>query len=404
MTPASVEEVATCLLGAASTGTAVYPIGGGTSLDFGRLPSQLGMALQTTGLNRIVDYQPRDMTISVEAGFTLQALQQTLAEENQRLPWDVPFANRATIGGILATNHNGPRRYGDGTVRDDVIGIQAVDGQGNVFRGGGNVVKNVAGYDFCKLLTGSLGTLGIVTRVTLKLKPCPAAMALWTGSFATWDDLEQILAALVTSACRPSAVEVLAGPHEILNSAWPSAAPDALGWLLVALEGSEAEVDWMSQRLEQEWHAQPVRSVERIADDHANRVWQHLTESAAPQKTSLSLRINVVPSATIEILALLREIDPQAVLQAHAGNGIVLAHFSEDLAQDLPRLLVQRIHPSARKHRGHAMALSGPLLPELTRQAFFGPPPSTASLMAAVKKQFDPHHILNPGRAIFDLE
>ena len=119
-----------------------------------------GRTLDLTGLNRIVDYTPRDMTIVVEAGVRMADLAATLAAEGQHLPIDVPRAGEATIGGVVATNWSGPRRYGHGTIRDYVIGIHAVDGRGTPFKGGGRVVKNVAGYDFCKLLTGSLGTLG----------------------------------------------------------------------------------------------------------------------------------------------------------------------------------------------------------------------------------------------------
>ena len=124
------------------------------------------------------------MTITVEAGVTMRTLADLLAKERQRLPVDVPQAERATIGGVIATNWNGPRRYGEGIVRDFVIGISAVDGRGLPFKGGGRVVKNVAGYDFCKLLTGSLGTLGVITQVTLRLKPIPEQSALVACSIA----------------------------------------------------------------------------------------------------------------------------------------------------------------------------------------------------------------------------
>ena len=103
---------------------------------------------------------------------------EVLAAENQRLPIDVPAEEQATLGGVIATNWNGPRWYGQGSVRDYLIGVAAVDGHGTRFRGGGRVVKNVAGYDLCKLLTGSLGTLAILTEVTLKVKPIPEKTAL----------------------------------------------------------------------------------------------------------------------------------------------------------------------------------------------------------------------------------
>ena len=108
-------------------------------------------------------------------------LKQTLASEGLMLPLDVPQQEAATLGGVIATNTNGPRRFGLGTVRDYVIGIEAVNGKGQLFHGGGRVVKNVAGYDFCKLLTGSMGTLGVITQATVKLKPIPESASTSCG-------------------------------------------------------------------------------------------------------------------------------------------------------------------------------------------------------------------------------
>src|SRR4029077_853691 len=123
--------------------------------------------------NRVIDYPARDMTITVQAGLPIAVLQRTLATENQRLPLDVPRPELATLGGALATNVSGPRRYGFGTLRDYVIGITTVNDEGHEVKAGGRVVKNVAGYDLCKLHVGALGTLGVITQVTLKLRPLP---------------------------------------------------------------------------------------------------------------------------------------------------------------------------------------------------------------------------------------
>ena len=168
--PADPLELAATVQSCYDDDVAVYAIGGGTSLALGLPATKPGKGVALSKLNRVVDYPARDMTITVEAGITMKSLADQLATERQRLPIDVPNSQQATIGGVIATNFNGPRRYGQGTIRDYVIGISAVDGRGITFKGGGRVVKNVAGYDFCKLLTGSLGTLGVIHQVTLKLK------------------------------------------------------------------------------------------------------------------------------------------------------------------------------------------------------------------------------------------
>src|SRR5262249_19160904 len=142
------------------------------------------------------------MTVTVEAGVRVARLQQLLAAEGQRLPIDVPRAGEATLGGALATNASGPRRLGFGTPRDYVIGITTVNDRGESTKAGGRVVKNVAGYDLCKLHVGALGTLGVISQVTLKLRPLPESSAL--VCFGCGDgELPGILDALHTSRTRP---------------------------------------------------------------------------------------------------------------------------------------------------------------------------------------------------------
>src|SRR6185312_5868323 len=123
-------------------------------------------------------YPAADMTITVEAGITLAALGAVLAEQHQRLQIDAPDPDRATLGGVFATNTRGPRSFGLGRPRDQIIGVAFVTSDGELVKGGGRVVKNVAGYDFPRLLTGSLGTLGIIAQMTLKVRPMPEASEL----------------------------------------------------------------------------------------------------------------------------------------------------------------------------------------------------------------------------------
>src|SRR5262249_38232320 len=148
------------------------------------------------------------MTITVQAGITMAKLQDLLAVENQRLPIDVPFADQATLGGALAANVCGPRRFGFGTLRDYVIGISVVNDEGQEVKAGGRGVKNVAGYDLCKLYIGSLGTLGIITQVTLKLKPRPEEQAL-IALGCTTDGVEALLEQLHRSCTRPVCIDLL---------------------------------------------------------------------------------------------------------------------------------------------------------------------------------------------------
>src|SRR5579862_7303632 len=188
---------------------AIAPVGGRTALDFGYPFSKPAVTVDLTSLKSVVDFPARDMTITVEAGITIDQLATVLASEKQRLPIDVSQSSRATLGGAIATNTSGSRRFGHGTFRDYVIGITAVTAQGQEFHSGGRVVKNVAGYDLCKLLVGSLGTLAVITQVTLKLKPIVESSVLVWATFDGPGNVDAAVADLLNSQTRPVAVDTL---------------------------------------------------------------------------------------------------------------------------------------------------------------------------------------------------
>jgi glycolate oxidase FAD binding subunit len=400
LSPTTVDDVAAVIESAAAAGTPVYPIGGGTALDFGLPRRAAGVELSLAGLDRVLDYPARDMTVTVESGVTLGDLARTLAAEGQQLPVDAPAADRATVGGLIATNWSGPRRYGYGTVRDYVIGITAVDGRGRVFKGGGRVVKNVAGYDFCKLLVGSLGTLGVITQATFKVRPLAQAAAYVGRDVPDWEVAETLLASLVRSAATPAAIELLAGP------AWLEGAPSPAARLCVGVEGTRREVSAMVASLRDELSRTapaPIEVLQAGESGSAGAAYSALNQrliefgaGAAPLVLKASLR----PSRTIDFMRLVREIDPAASLQAHAGSGVVIARLSSLPPGFFTHELIGRLQPAAVASGGHVVVLSASG-GELTRQSVWGNPDAAIDLMRAVKAQFDPADILNRGRFVF---
>src|SRR5579884_4407843 len=208
MRPQSVAEIGDIVRRAAAEGQAIYPVGGRTLLHIGLPPTRPGIAVDLWSLSQVLDYPARDMTVTVQAGITLAQLQAILATENQRLPIDVPHAEQATLGGVLAANVNGARRLGFGTLRDYVIGISTINDEGQEVKAGGRVVKNVAGYDLCKLHVGALGTLGIIGEVTLKLRPLPESKAVVTFGCET-AALDRLLDQLHETRTRPVCLDVL---------------------------------------------------------------------------------------------------------------------------------------------------------------------------------------------------
>ncbi|MEX0937182.1 MAG: FAD-binding oxidoreductase [Pirellulales bacterium] len=401
LAPASQDEFVAAVREAVASRTPIYTIGGGTSLDYGLPAKTPGLGIATTGTGRVVDYPARDMTITVESGITIDTLAATLAAERQWLPIDVPESDLATLGGVVATAWSGPRRYAQGTIRDYVIGIRAIDGHGTVFNGGGRVVKNVAGYDFCKLLTGSLGTLGVITQLTLKVKPLPEASALWMCDLPDAETAERLLAALVDSRTTPTAIELLAGPawqqHEVLT-------PGGAAWarLVVGLEGTAAEVEWMGEQLAAEWRALSIEPAASLIGDATRPAWQALTDFPTDRTAPLVLKVALPPSRVTQYFDLVRGIDAECSLQAHAGDGVLVVRFARFDLADASRVLVGKLQATASAWGGSATVLSC-AAGELTRQAVWGGRTGAVDLMEAIKRRFDPHHLLNPGRFLYEL-
>ena len=386
LTPADVAAVSAAVKGAHGSNTPVYPMGGGTSGSYGRPATREGIGLSLVEMNRIVDYPSRDMTITVEAGLTMGALHEALLAENQELPVDVPVTDHATVGGVLATNWNGPRRLGYGPLRDWVIGVEAVDGSGLVFHGGGRVVKNVAGYDFCKLLTGSLGTLGVITQVTLKVRPIAPARGTLACSVDLATNAELFLSKLGTSSLRPVAVNLMAGVEKCD--------------LAVTFEGSQAEVQWQLETLKGLW--QTLGETEGCQSEGfaSQELLQQVVEFPAQHDSAIVLKATVTPSGVCPLMLALRQWVPQCELLAHAASGIVLVRMSEE-PDDLGQLLQTHLRPLAAKYHGQVTLVSRRTGGEMTQQMVWGGLGDSLQWMQRVKHEFDPAGILNPQRFVF---
>lgn len=391
--PESVEELGELIRQAAANGTALYAVGGQTHLSLGNPPTKVGQAVDLRGLNRIIDFPARDMTVTVQAGITIAELHKALAKENLRLPIDVPQSERATLGGILAANISGPRRYGFGTLRDQVIGISAVNDEGREFKAGGRVVKNVAGYDICKLLVGSLGTLGIITQATLRLRPLPEHHALVTlGCEST--ELEPLLTALHESRTRPVAIELLntAAAEVVLAAA--ERGENSPPWkVLVGYEGNFDAVGWQVQQLVKE-----VGTRDRLhghVDAPAEPIWGGLIELAAWREAELTMKAAMLPSTVAQFCDAVRGGD--VVLRAHAGNGIVTGQWPGGLVCADAVSIVNEWRELAAAGQGSVVVTKAP---SAWKSAFdiWGPAPNDAWLMRDIKAKFDPLGIFNPGR------
>ena len=187
-----------------AAGQAIVPWGGGTRRHLGFVPARYDLALSTARLDRITEYSPADLTVTAQAGVTIARLQETLAAHGQFLPLDVALPARQTLGGVVAARADSLRRLAYGRVRDSLLGVTVLNSRGDWVKGGGKVVKNVAGYDLPKLYCGSFGTLGLIVEATFKVAPLPSASATVALPLAPDHNSEDVLDRLLASALTPS--------------------------------------------------------------------------------------------------------------------------------------------------------------------------------------------------------
>ncbi len=377
---------------------ALMPIGGGTALSFGGPLSRSAAAIDLTRLDRIVDFPARDMTVTVESGIRISRLAEILAAEGQRLPIDIAQADHATLGGAIATSTNGPRRFGFGTFRDYVIGLTAMTADGRVFHSGGRVVKNVAGYDLCKLLVGSLGTLAVITQVTLKLKPKAESSVLVWATFDGLSAREAAVEGLLNSETRPVAIDTLnAAAARMVQSESQIAIPD-YGWtLVVGFEGSKRETDWQIETLRQELNARGPKSVTEACESDADRLWKALVEFPTVA-AGTTIQANLRPSQVAAFEEQASRFGLATVCRA--GDGIVIGRITDAMkGANGPSEVVVALAEWTRQNGGSLVSLNSDAAVMSSLAFRFGHPGAT-SLMRGLKATFDPAGLLNPGRLI----
>jgi glycolate oxidase FAD binding subunit len=360
--PENVGEVREMLRASQSSRRATRVRGANSKARMGGPLGEAEVEIRTGRLGRVLDYDPRDLTISVEAGMSYRELSGVLAEKGQFLPIDPPFAETATVGGILAAHASGRRRRLFGTVRDLVIGMQFAMLDGRLVQSGGMVVKNVAGLDFAKLLTGSMGTLAVITVVNFKLAPAPvgARTFLWQGG------LKEVFARrneILRSVLQPAGLDVL-------NPAAAGRLGLAAEWtLLVEALGSER----LLGRYERELAGFQVIG---------NEVWEGVREFT-PRYLAEHAGAHVLRlSATLMGLeGLCGSLPAEMALVGRAGNGVLYAHAPGAAAVPAGVKGLIEFGPEDRRGEG--------LWPAVGEDFF---------LMQKVKTLFDPDALLNRGR------
>ena len=358
LTPDSPEQLAEALRECGDAGRSVHLGGGFTKRLMAGPAATADLTISTASLNRVLQYEPRDLTISVEAGMRFSDLAKLLAANRQMIPLDPPFFDHATVGGVAAANTSGPRRRLYGSVRDAVIGMKFATLEGKLVETGGMVVKNVAGLDMGKLMIGSFGTLAAIAVVNFKLHPMPEYTRTFVRRFPTAQLAIEARDAVLTSVLQPVALD-------LLNP--PAAARAGLSdWCLLFQAGGNAAVI--------ERYTRELSGAETLENQTETGLWEKIREFTPRYLQENPAGVVTRIAAPLRNLSAFTEAAGPAVVRA--GSGITYIYG------DSPQAGVIEFSPDARK--------SGLTL--------WPDPGSDFEIMRKIKDMFDPRHLLNRGR------
>jgi glycolate oxidase FAD binding subunit len=384
-TPEQLSEAVAC---AARNHWRLLVCGSGSKLHWGGLADGIQVVISTARLNRLIEFASGDLTVTVESGLKLADLQSKLAEAGQFLPIDQAYPMQATLGGIVATADTGALRQRYGGLRDLLIGLTLVRSDGQLAKAGGRVVKNVAGSDLMKLFTGSYGTLGILSQLSLRIYPIPAAS---TTLFVTGSQIAPFTAQLLASGLTPTAIEILAAStveHLELGQ--------QLG-LLIRFQAIEVSVMQQVAQVKQLAEQLGLSTTQiRSADEVA--LWQQLRHllDHPPPEMPLTCKIGVEPAQSVAVLNQVFNQLEQAGAGGviHAGSGLGNLYLPPISAATL--LNLRQIVQAA---GGFLSVLSAP---EALKQHIdiWGYTGDALGIMRQIKSQFDPENLLSPQRFV----
>lgn len=370
--PGSIDEALAYVRAAIEGDKSLILWGGGSAQDYGHLPRSADAVLETAGLDKIIAVEPGDLTIRAEAGVTLAQVQAALAPYGQFLPLDAPSPERATLGGLIATDASGPLRLGYGGVRDWLLGIHVLDGQGRLVKGGGNVVKNVTGYDIPKLHVGALGTLGLIVEATFKTCPRPEAVR--------------------TVAIRLGTGEIAALAAALLTQTAPVGAP-----LHEDFEGRFLALVYHGGIESVEGAAEKAVALAQAAGHDVSVYGEDLTSPSPLAPVAVALA--GLPASSVELHEAVRKtIGQGATIETQLGVGELRVGWAEDT--DEARAGVTALFTLAESRKIRATLLHGPVELRTNLPAIWLPSPPALPLMKTLKSTLDPLATFNPGRFV----
>lgn len=410
--PATTPEIVQIVKLANETGIPVVPRGGGTNISGGSIPIDGGMVTALHRMNKIKEIDTDNLTATVEPGVITAALHQAVEKIGLFYPPDPQSMFMSTMGGNVAENAGGPRGVKYGVTRDYVLGLEVVTPTGGVVRVGGKTIKNVSGYDLMRLFTGSEGTLGIITEITVRLLPLPEAKRTMMALFDSFADAAQAVAMVIKNRIIPTSIELMdREAMKIIEDFKPVGLPlDVAGIILFEVDGSTADVDRQIAKVEETCRACRARRVEVAQDEtQAAKLW-------AGRRAAFGAMANRAPTVITEDATVPRSKVPDIVrciqhvaakyrlaipILGHTGDGNMHPCI---LTDERNQEEWQRVEAAVDEIFRAAVDMGGTLSGEhgigLIKQKYmaweFGA--EALKLMRAIKKAVDPNNILNPGK------
>ena len=400
--PATVEAVSAVMSAAHRAGAAVTPWGGGTRIAMGNLPQRYDVALDLTGLDQIIAHNHGDLTATVQAGVTVAALRRALAEHGQFLPIDPPLPETATVGGTLAVGNSGPLKWQYGSVRDTVIGMKVVHADGVVTKSGGQVVKNVSGYDMARLHIGGLGTLAVIVEVSVKLTPLPHHETTVVASYDTAANAIRAALDIFEGDAVPLALMVI-GPGAAASFGDLDAGACHLA---VRLGGRTRTVDRMVTEATAVASRHGSREVYELDGQASGSLWRHAADFGWDEATrpTVGVRASVTPGSVSSLWAAfqLQALGGRAALVCHPAHGVVQAcwyHGGAQLGVEAVHALIQTVREAVSSEGGNMVVETCPPSAKAGLDVW-DDVGDQITVMRALKDQYDPERILSPGRYV----
>ena len=397
--PREEADVSRTLVLAFRDGLGVVPWGGGAHQSLGRPPSRYDLALDLRQLNRVLAYEPADMTATVQAGIRLSDLQRRVGEAGQLWPLDPPRADRATVGGIVAASLAGPLRCRYGSVRDLVLGVRMAHADGTVTTAGSRVVKNATAYDLTKLYTGSYGTLGVLLETTLRLQPRPAVERGWLLRGTTIEQCHEAATRILGSHLAPNRVELL--DEACAGVCGISEAGSALVVSFAGVGEAVQDQGESAGTLARE-HGLRAAEVKNSADMwRALQDWPWPAHGWASSAVSVLWRGSVLPSDAGKAMHAVRDATSghgDVAIAATASHGVLRGALRASTG-DLAARGVAAAREALTSLGGFLVVMEAPKALRATLDVW-GPMPAEVKWMREIRAAFDPKGILNPGRFI----